>query len=102
MVELDQIIQVLLSTNMAVGGLTGFVLDNIIPGTDAERGLIKWRQVFNEDGTTRQVASVHVYDVPFITHYFGKSRACKYIPFLPYYGETTNKDQEMGEVTPTA
>ncbi|XP_076460516.1 solute carrier family 23 member 1-like [Babylonia areolata] len=41
---LDQIIEVLLSTSMLVGGLTGFILDNLLPGTDEERGLITWNQ----------------------------------------------------------
>lgn len=32
-VELDQVLQVLLTTSMFVGGFFGFVLDNTIPGT---------------------------------------------------------------------
>lgn len=31
-VELDQVLQVLLTTSMFVGGLFGFILDNTIPG----------------------------------------------------------------------
>lgn len=31
-VELDQLLQVLLTTSMFVGGFIGFVLDNTIPG----------------------------------------------------------------------
>lgn len=31
-VELDQVLQVLLTTSMFVGGFIGFVLDNTIPG----------------------------------------------------------------------
>lgn len=31
-VELDQVLQVLLTTSMFVGGFFGFVLDNTIPG----------------------------------------------------------------------
>lgn len=31
--ELDQVLQVLLTTSMFVGGFFGFILDNTIPGT---------------------------------------------------------------------
>ncbi|KAM8834965.1 solute carrier family 23 member 1 [Synchiropus picturatus] len=40
--ELDQILTVLLSTEMFVGGFLGFCLDNTIPGTREERGLVNW------------------------------------------------------------
>uniref|UniRef100_A0A7N6AN55 Solute carrier family 23 member 1 n=1 Tax=Anabas testudineus TaxID=64144 RepID=A0A7N6AN55_ANATE len=42
-VELDQILTVLLSTEMFVGGFLAFCLDNTIPGTRQERGLVEWR-----------------------------------------------------------
>ncbi|XP_061430223.1 solute carrier family 23 member 1-like isoform X3 [Lethenteron reissneri] len=41
--ELDQILQVLLTTSMFVGGFLGLLLDVTIPGTEEERGLLKWR-----------------------------------------------------------
>ena len=40
---IDQIIAVLLSTSMFIGGFVGFLLDNTIPGTDTERGIKRWR-----------------------------------------------------------
>lgn len=33
LVELDQVLQVLLTTSMFVGGFFGFILDNTIPGS---------------------------------------------------------------------
>lgn len=33
-VELDQVLQVLLTTSMFVGGFLGFILDNTIPGME--------------------------------------------------------------------
>lgn len=89
-----QIFQVLLSTNMAVGGLTGFLLDNVIPGTKQERGLIKWRNSFGANNQVNKVASVHVYDPPFLTENFKKSLFCKIVPFLPYYGDNGAEDVE--------
>ncbi|XP_062288606.1 solute carrier family 23 member 1 [Scomber scombrus] len=41
--ELDQILTVLLSTEMFVGGFLAFCLDNTIPGTRQERGLVEWK-----------------------------------------------------------
>lgn len=88
---------------MFVGGLIGFFLDNLLPGTIEERGIIKWKKAFDANGSndgSLDVASVHVYDPPFIGT-LSKSRICKHIPFLPYYGfindhveEQRNKCQE--------
>ena len=39
---LADIINTIGSTGMAVGGILAFVLDNTVPGTDEERGLIEW------------------------------------------------------------
>jgi len=41
---LAEMINTLGRTGMAVGAITGLVLDNTIPGTDEERGLTAWRQ----------------------------------------------------------
>ena len=73
---------------MAVGGITGFVLDNLLPGTLEERGILKWRYLFEESSSKKsRIASIHTYDVPLITSYLQKFKAVRYIPFLPYYGE---------------
>nr|CAB3266161.1 solute carrier family 23 member 1-like [Phallusia mammillata] len=42
--EVDQILSVLLETAMLVGGLLALVLDNTIPGTEKERGIVSWRR----------------------------------------------------------
>lgn len=71
----------------------GFVLDNLLPGTVEERGIIKWKKAFDSsNNTSTDVASVHVYDPPFIGNLL-KKRVCKYVPFLPYYGDN-NKGVE--------
>lgn len=41
-VQLDQVIQVLLTTGMFVGGFLGFVLDNTIPGKAAATPQLGW------------------------------------------------------------
>ena len=76
---------------MAVGGITGFILDNLLPGTLEERGIHKWRSLFEDDGkgvsNRGRIASIHTYDIPLITQYLQKFSAVRYIPFLPYYGK---------------
>ncbi|BFZ00297.1 hypothetical protein BsWGS_03336 [Bradybaena similaris] len=41
--DLDRVIAVLLGTSMFVGGVMAFLLDNTVPGTIEERGIVKWR-----------------------------------------------------------
>ena len=78
---------------MAIGGGIAFLLDNIIPGTAEERGITKW-QMFEEkdDIPFSNVASIHVYDLPF--GFANKWKIAKYLPFLPYYQEDTELDVE--------
>lgn len=80
---------------MAVGGITGFILDNLLPGTLEERGIKKWRVLFEEKGDQKKAASIHTYDIPFVTKYIQKFNFVRYIPFLPYYQGTT-KDTPGG------
>ena len=79
---------------MAIGGGIAFLLDNIIPGTAEERGITKW-QMFEEknDSPFSNVASIHVYDLPF--GFANKWKIAKYLPFLPYYQEDIELDVEQ-------
>lgn len=82
--EFDQIISVLLKTSMAVGGIIAIILDNTIPGTDEERGLMAWRQsVSDENGEQFQTASIKIYDLPFGLNRLSNYKFAKYLPFLP-------------------
>ncbi|KFU90660.1 Solute carrier family 23 member 1, partial [Chaetura pelagica] len=63
-IQLDQVIQVLLTTGMFVGGLLGFILDNTIPGTEEERGLLAWKKSHKGEADSSQLVS-KVYDLPF-------------------------------------
>lgn len=51
--QLDQVLQVLLTTGMFVGGFLGFLLDNTIPGSLEERGLLAWNQIQESSETTK-------------------------------------------------
>ena len=81
---MNQIFTVLLTTSMVVGGIVAFILDNLLPGSEQDRGIVKWRSLMVEEGKGT-IASIHVYDLPFgVTN---KWTFTKHIPFLPYYSE---------------
>uniref|UniRef100_A0A670XPI0 Solute carrier family 23 member 1 n=1 Tax=Pseudonaja textilis TaxID=8673 RepID=A0A670XPI0_PSETE len=82
-VQLDQVIQVLLTTGMFVGGFLGFFLDNTIPGSQEERGLLAWRKDYNEE-SDGAVNNLHIYDLPFgIGSKFCVAIWFKYLPICP-------------------
>lgn len=77
----DQILSVLFGTSMFVGGLVGFVLDNTIPGTDEERGIITWRQRALSDDDGSRGSRMEIYHLPLIQRYIDKVPFFRYIPF---------------------
>ncbi|XP_078527466.1 solute carrier family 23 member 1-like isoform X2 [Lissotriton helveticus] len=79
--QLDQVILVLLTTGMFVGGLLGFILDNTIPGTQEERGILAWKQA-QEDESTDILATEEIYNLPFgIGTRFCTGSWTRYLPF---------------------
>ncbi|XP_042352548.1 xan_ur_permease domain-containing protein [Plectropomus leopardus] len=81
--ELDQVLQVLLTTSMFVGGFFGFILDNTIPGSKHERGILSWNKA-HEDDSSNTLESGKVYNLPFgISSYLSSSSWLRYIPFCP-------------------
>ncbi|XP_076460509.1 solute carrier family 23 member 1-like [Babylonia areolata] len=42
-VSVDQTVRIVLGTPMFLGGFIALVLDNTVPGTDAERGMLGWK-----------------------------------------------------------
>ncbi|XP_063785087.1 solute carrier family 23 member 1-like [Pseudophryne corroboree] len=103
-VELDQVILVLLTTGMFVGGFLGFFLDNTIPGTKEERGIAAWKEINVEDEDDCSDVG-DVYDLPFG---FG-TKCCtfswlRYVPFCPKPKElpfVTHKNHELNGYTET-
>ncbi|XP_061892062.1 xan_ur_permease domain-containing protein isoform X2 [Entelurus aequoreus] len=81
--ELDQLLQVLLTTSMFVGGFFGFLLDNTVPGTKQERGILAWNNA-HEESTSNTLDSEEVYSLPFgLSSYFSSSSWIRYVPFCP-------------------
>nr|XP_039265264.1 solute carrier family 23 member 1-like [Styela clava] len=74
--ELNNIIRVLIRSPMFVGGIVGFALDNIAPGTREERGLVGFYA--SKSGTK---SSGLVYQLPFKTDW----KWTKWIPVCPNF-----------------
>uniref|UniRef100_A0A8D0DNY2 Solute carrier family 23 member 1-like n=1 Tax=Salvator merianae TaxID=96440 RepID=A0A8D0DNY2_SALMN len=81
--QLDQVIQVLLTTGMFVGGFLGFLLDNTIPGSKEERGLLAWKEGHKEENDEPSNRS-DIYDLPFgIGSKFCAASWFQYLPMCP-------------------
>ncbi|XP_071100850.1 solute carrier family 23 member 1-like [Haliotis cracherodii] len=81
--DLDQVLTVLLRTSMFVGGMLAFFLDNTVPGTDEERGILQWRK--QADDSSGNGDHTSIYDIPIITPLLRKCRCSRYVPFLPTF-----------------
>ncbi|XP_054881371.1 solute carrier family 23 member 2-like isoform X2 [Poeciliopsis prolifica] len=82
-VEFDQMLQVLLTTSMFVGGFFGFVLDNTVPGSKQERGILAWNKA-HEDDSCETLETGEVYNLPFgLTSYLSSFSWLRYVPFCP-------------------
>ncbi|XP_066937423.1 solute carrier family 23 member 2-like isoform X2 [Macrobrachium rosenbergii] len=82
---LDQTVSVLLQTSMFVGGLIGLILDNTVPGTDEERGLVQWKKQLNLGSGPTSADSTSCYDLPFGMGAIQKLTLARYLPFLPSF-----------------
>ena len=99
--EIDQVLIVLLKTNMAVGGLTAAIFDNLLPGSKEDRGLYAWKSMQGFDG-----GACRTYDLPYIQSFLDRHSWVKYIPFLPHNqqrkvsrtSERQNFDLELDEI----
>ncbi|XP_025096395.1 solute carrier family 23 member 2-like [Pomacea canaliculata] len=80
--DLNQILKVVLGTPMSIGGIIGCILDNILPGTLEERGLVKWLQM---QSGPKDSCSTRIYDIPYITGFLRKIKVCSYLPVSPTY-----------------
>ncbi|NXS97141.1 S23A1 protein, partial [Jacana jacana] len=81
--ELDQILTVLLTTEMFVGGTIAFLLDNTIPGTAEERGLVQWKAGAHSDSAAS--TSLRSYDFPFGMGAVRRNRWMKRVPICPVF-----------------
>eukprot|EP00090_Calanus_glacialis_P008365 TRINITY_DN16685_c0_g1_i3.p1 TRINITY_DN16685_c0_g1~~TRINITY_DN16685_c0_g1_i3.p1 ORF type:complete len:575 (-),score=125.95 TRINITY_DN16685_c0_g1_i3:271-1995(-) len=84
--EVDQILKVLLETSMFVGGFLGFFLDNTIPGSPEERGLIAWNAQHGVTDTDEGADfQAKCYDLPLGMDFLRSQKWAQYVPFLPTF-----------------
>ncbi|XP_044732390.1 solute carrier family 23 member 1 [Chrysoperla carnea] len=86
-VLVDSILTVLLSTTILVGGVTGCFLDNLLPGTPEDRGLIAWAKEMslNTDDTEVNSDEYNTYDFPIGMSLIRRWKWTSYLPFMPTY-----------------
>ncbi|OCT88298.1 hypothetical protein XELAEV_18016932mg [Xenopus laevis] len=83
LIELDQILTVLLTTEMFVGGCLAFFLDNTMPGTPEERGLVQWKQGANANSETSE--DLKSYDFPLGMSFVKNVPCFQKIPICPVF-----------------
>uniref|UniRef100_A0A4W4EVC1 Uncharacterized protein n=1 Tax=Electrophorus electricus TaxID=8005 RepID=A0A4W4EVC1_ELEEL len=90
--ELDQLIMILFTTHMFIGGLFGFILDNTIPGSDEERGTKRWREKLH-NGTETYFSDQSCYDLPFCMAFLHRHKFLQERTFKNH--ETINFDLKV-------
>ncbi|XP_060570573.1 solute carrier family 23 member 1-like [Ruditapes philippinarum] len=100
----DQILSVLLGTNMFVGALVAFVLGNTVSGTLKERGILSWIG----DSTTRtdtERSEQSVYDLPCIQDRLNGISVLRYCPICPSFtrkpGTVVSQQKNGGKMSAT-
>ncbi|KAJ6637191.1 Solute carrier family 23 member 2 [Pseudolycoriella hygida] len=87
--ELDGTLSVLLGTTILVGGVLGCLLDNVIPGSRAERGLDSWEREMALKSDQSGNDKPSIYDFPFGMAFIRKYNWTKHVPFFPTYQTST-------------
>lgn len=80
--RLDEVLQILLTTGMFVGGFVGLVLDNTVPSTLDERGMLSFQAAHN---TSEDRERLLVYDLPFCMDRIRSSLWTKFFPLCPTF-----------------
>ncbi|CAC5392680.1 SLC23A1 [Mytilus coruscus] len=80
-----QVLLALLGNNMFMACFTALILDNIMPGTVEERGIMLWRELKSEHLDDKSSYSLRTYDLPFGMSKIRSWRWTQYIPFSPTF-----------------
>ncbi|XP_061784304.1 solute carrier family 23 member 2 isoform X1 [Nerophis lumbriciformis] len=82
-IEIDQVLNVLLTTAMFVGGSVAFILDNTIPGSSEERGIRKLKRGLGLGAS--ELEGMRSYDLPFGMDFIRRHDVFKYLPISPTF-----------------
>nr|XP_045363913.1 solute carrier family 23 member 1 isoform X2 [Camelus bactrianus] len=91
--EVDQILTVLLTTEMFVGGCLAFILDNTVPGSPEERGLIQWKA--GAHANSEVSTSLKSYDFPIGMNKVKRTAFLKYIPICPVFKGFSSRSEDQ-------
>ncbi|XP_052058406.1 solute carrier family 23 member 2-like [Mytilus californianus] len=80
-----QVLLALLGNSMFMACFTALLLDNVIPGTDQERGILSWRELTKEHLDDKENFSLRTYDLPFGMSKIKSWSWARYIPFSPTF-----------------
>ncbi|XP_004709898.1 solute carrier family 23 member 2 [Echinops telfairi] len=80
---IDQVLNILLTTAMFVGGCVAFILDYTIPSTPEERGIRKWKKGIRKGSKT--LDGMESYDLLFSMNIIKKYRCFSYLPINPTF-----------------
>uniref|UniRef100_A0A182XWU4 Uncharacterized protein n=1 Tax=Anopheles stephensi TaxID=30069 RepID=A0A182XWU4_ANOST len=88
----DSTLSVLLGTTILVGGVLGCALDNLIPGTPEERGLVAWSKEMaleTDSGDGLPAGGIQMerntFDFPYGMGLMRRWKWTRHVPFLPTY-----------------
>ncbi|XP_053676187.1 solute carrier family 23 member 2 [Anopheles nili] len=85
----DSTLSVLLGTTILVGGVLGCALDNLIPGTREERGLVAWSKemALEVDPSDEELPGEqrNTFDFPYGMELLRRWKWTRHVPFLPTY-----------------
>ncbi|BFY97993.1 hypothetical protein BsWGS_01033 [Bradybaena similaris] len=89
--NMDNFLRALLSNPPVVGGVYACFMDNILPGSLLERGLLQQMKELEENdvklSTQTHEDAPDMYRIPFIPQAFYKLKFVKYIPVFDYTGK---------------
>ncbi|XP_069139818.1 solute carrier family 23 member 2-like [Argopecten irradians] len=83
--QLTDLVRILLTNSNFIGGFVACLLDNTLPGTLKERGMLSWTDAGDNAQSAEYEERVAVYDIPIITKILGKFRITSYIPISPTF-----------------
>ncbi|CAC5418810.1 SLC23A1 [Mytilus coruscus] len=87
--ELDGFLKMILSNPNLSGGFTACFLDNTVPGTMEERGLVGWATGGREEASEEPIGNIEdtaeIYEIPALTRLLEKIPFSRFIPFSPTF-----------------
>ena len=81
----DQIFTVLCSTGMFVAGFLATLMDNTVPGTLKERGMLTWQQHHIQPDSDQSDELARTYDFPFGMEFIQRHMFFEKIPLCPTF-----------------